>query len=140
MTDIKTYLIKYDENDRPYISDNFKVSKEQWIDMFNDNIFTGKAMDMLEKWYNSESHQSTVPAMCVKNGIDIKKQPYNGLLSGMAKKIRKTLDIELIGKNNNEHSNWILLYESWKVNKHWMLKQREELVQAIEELELFSKV
>ncbi len=123
------------------------ITVEEWKSMLeNHHIFYDEALDMILKWYNEIDHQATSNAIMVKYSSEfpeLKGTPYNGIVVGLTNRILKYLNrFEVIGIEGNK-SKFIVPFEGWyenyKKGNHFVWKLRDELVQALEELEMVNE-
>ncbi len=126
------------------------ITVEEWKSMLkNPKIFGEKYLDMILKWYNEIDHQASTQAVMEKYPSNLKGSPYNGYVIGLTNRILKYLNrFEVIypeGTPEEEKSKFIVPFEGWhekhKKGKksHFMWKLRDELVQALEELDMVGE-
>ncbi len=126
------------------------ITVEEWKSMLkNPKIFGEKYLDMILKWYNEIDHQATTQAVMEKYPSNLKGSPYNGYVIGLTNRILKYLNrFEVIyteGTPEEGKSKFIVPFEGWhekhKKGKksHFMWKLRDELVQALEELDMVGE-
>ncbi|MCQ1537303.1 HNH endonuclease [Methanosarcina sp. KYL-1] len=120
------------------------ITVEEWKSMLqNPKIFDKASLDMVSKWYDEIDHRATTQAIMAKYPSNLKKSPYNGIVKGLTQRILKHLDrFEVIGTTGKK-SVFIVPFEGWyedyKEGNHFVWKLRDELVQALEELEMVDK-
>lgn len=120
------------------------ITVEEWKSMLqNPKIFDKASLDMVFKWYNEIDHRATTQAIMAKYPSNLKKSPYNGIVKGLTQRILKHLNrFEVIG-TTGQKSVFIVPFEGWfedyKEGNHFVWKLRNELVQALEELEKVDK-
>jgi 5-methylcytosine-specific restriction protein A len=126
------------------------ITVEEWKSMLkNPKIFGEKYLDMILKWYNEIDHQATTQAVMEKYPSNLKRSPYNGYVIGLTNLILKYLNrFEVIypeGTPEGTKSKFIVPFEGWhekhKKGKksHFVWKLRDELVQALEELDMVGE-
>jgi 5-methylcytosine-specific restriction enzyme A len=120
------------------------ITVEEWKSMLqNPEIFGERYLDMIVKWYNEIDHRATTQAIMAKYPSELKGTPYNGYVIGLTNRILKHLNrFEVIGTEGNK-SKFIVPFEGWhedyKEGNHFVWKLRDELVQALEELEMVDE-
>jgi 5-methylcytosine-specific restriction enzyme A len=120
------------------------ISVEEWKSMLqNPKIFGEKYLDMVRKWYYEIDHQATTQAIMAKYPSELKGTPYNGYVIGLTNRILKHLNrFDIIGIESGK-SRFIVPFEGWhedyKEGNHFVWKLRDELVQALEELEMVDE-
>jgi 5-methylcytosine-specific restriction enzyme A len=126
------------------------ITVEEWKSMLkNPKIFGKNYLDMILKWYNEIDHQATTQEVMEKYPSNLKGSPYNGYVIGLTNRILKNLNrFELIypdGYPDGKESKFIVPFEGWhekhKKGKksHFVWKLRDELVQALEELDIVDE-
>lgn len=121
------------------------ITVEEWKSMLqNPKIFDKSSLDMIFKWYNEIDHQATSNAIMSKLSPESKGTPYNGIVVGLTQRILKYLNrFDVIGTEGNK-SRFIVPFEGWhedyNPSKHFVWKLRDELVQALEELDMVNKL
>jgi 5-methylcytosine-specific restriction enzyme A len=134
------YLKKYDGR---YEAD-IDITVEEWKSMLqNQKIFTNVSLDMIFKWYYEIDHRATHQSIMAKYPSNLEKSPYNGIVVGLTTRIIRYLNrFEIIGTEGNK-SKFIVPFEGWhedyKEGNHFVWKLRDELVQALEELDIVAK-
>jgi 5-methylcytosine-specific restriction protein A len=122
------------------------ITVEEWKSMLqNREIFGERYLDMILKWYKEVDHQATTKTIMEKYTSDLVKSPYNGYVIGLTNQILKHLNrFELIYPDGKE-SKFIVPFEGWYENykkgkgNHFVWKLRDELAQALEELDMVGE-
>ncbi len=120
------------------------ITVEEWKSMLqNPKVFDKSSLDMVLKWYNEIDHQATSNAIMAKYPSNLEKSPYNGIVVALSKRILEYLNrFEVIGTQGNKSrfsvpfEGW---YENYKEGNHFVWKLRDELAQALEELEMVNR-
>lgn len=126
-------------------SANIDITILEWKDMLNDRkIFTEESLKMMEYWYSQTDYTATSREVMTQFNIRSKASPFNGIVVGLGKRIIKHLNrFEIIG-TEGEKSYFIILFEGWHEdydrNKNFVWKIRNELIQAIEDLDFFPNL
>ena len=121
------------------------ISVDEWKQMLkNKSVFYDEALEMIRYWYEQPDYQATSKEIMVRYNIALKGTPFNGYVIGLGKRIIKYLNrFEIIGTDGNS-SYFILPFEGWhedyNPSKNFIWKLRDELVQAIDELGVFSEI
>lgn len=126
------------------------ITVEEWKSMLkNPKIFGEKYLDMILKWYNETDHQATTQAIMEKYPSNLKGSPYNGYVIGLTNRILKYLNrFEVIYPEETPEegkSKFIVPFKGWREKhkngkkSHFMWKLRDELVQALEELDMVGE-
>jgi len=121
------------------------ITVDEWKQMLNNkSIFYDEALEMIRYWYEQPDYQATSKEIMLRYNIALKGTPFNGYVIGLGKRIIKYLNrFEIIGTDGNS-SYFILPFEGWhedyNPSKNFIWKLRDELVQAIEELGIFSEI
>lgn len=119
------------------------ITVEEWKKLLNNkDIFEENSLYMIKCWYNQIDYQGTTKEILIKIGRD--KNPFNGIVGGLAKRIKKYLNrFEVIGTDGAKTA-FIYVFEGWhefyEKGGKFVWKLRDELVQAIKELNLFDDV
>ncbi len=120
------------------------ITVDEWKNLLcDDHIFYKDCIDMVKEWYYQQNHQATTKAILVKKGL--KSNPYNGIVSGLGKRIIKSLNrFEIQNTTKTEKSYFIIFFEGWyekapECSGYFVWKVRNELVQALEDLNLVDK-
>lgn len=97
---------------------------------------------MIRYQYEQLDHQTTSKEIMLKYSTNIKGTPFNVIVIGLGKRIIKSLNrFEVIGTEDNK-SYFIIPFKGWHedfdANKNFVWKIRDELVQAVEELNIFK--
>jgi 5-methylcytosine-specific restriction enzyme A len=134
------YLKKYDGRYEVDID----ITVEEWKAMLlNPKIFGERSKDMIIKWYNEVDHQATSKAIMLKYPSELKGTPYNGIVDGLTDRILKHLNRFEVISTTGKSSRFIVPFEGWhedyNESKHFIWKLRDELVQALEELEMVDE-
>lgn len=120
------------------------ITVEEWKSMLqNPKIFDKASLDMVSKWYDEIDHRATTQAIMAKYPSNLKKSPYNGIVKGLTQRILKHLNrFEVIGTTGKK-SVFIVPFEGWyedyKEGNHFVWKLRDELVQALEDLDMVDE-
>ncbi|MDD4439237.1 MAG: HNH endonuclease [Tissierellia bacterium] len=136
----KIYLKKYDGR---YEAD-IDITVSEWKSMLqNTDIFNKESLDMVINWYKEVEHQATSKAIMEKYHPELKSSPYNGIVNGLATRIIKHLNrFEVIG-TQGQKSKFVIPFEGWyedyNPSKRFVWKLRDELAQALEELNLVEE-
>jgi 5-methylcytosine-specific restriction protein A len=137
----KIYLKKYDGR---YEAD-IDITVSEWKSMLqNTDIFNKESLDMVINWYKEVEHQATSKAIMEKYHPELKSSPYNGIVNGLATRIIKHLNrFEVIG-TQGQKSKFVIPFEGWyedyNPSKRFVWKLRDELAQALEELNLVEEL
>lgn len=121
------------------------ITVDEWKQMLkNKSVFYDEALEMIRYWYEQPDYQATSKEIMVRYNIALKGTPFNGYVIGLGKRIIKYLNrFEIIGTDGNS-SYFILPFEGWhedyNPSKNFIWKLRDELVQAIDELGIFSEI
>lgn len=124
---------------------NIDITVAEWKEMLLDpDIFLPEYLKMLEYWYSQTDYSATSKEIMTKFNIELKGTPFNGYVIGLGKRIIKYLNrFEVIGTDGKK-SYFILPFEGWhedyNPSKNFVWKIRNELIQAIEELNLFKDI
>lgn len=141
---VKRKLIN--RNGRYYINDErdiLGISTETFISLLKDKeIFNDKVLEVIKYFYLEEGHLSTTKFIVEKYNFP-KGQNFNGIICAAVKRIYNKLgeDVVVLQAEKDKPSYWCILFHGWherggKNNFVWQL--REELVAAIEALDLFN--
>ena len=120
------------------------ITVEEWKAMLqNPKIFDEKYLDMVRKWYYEVDHLGTNQAMMAKHPSELEATPYNGYVIGLTNRILRHLNrFEVIGIDAKK-SKFIVPFEGWyedyKEGNRFVWKLRDELIQALEELEMVDE-
>jgi len=134
------------KNDSGNFSVDIGITVEEWKEMLvNEEIFYDVAKGMIGKWYlfpNQEATHNEVMEKHSEEYLNYKASPFNGIVKGLAKQIMKHLNRFEVTQSDGEGSSyWSILFEGWIAEKSrnggFVWKLRKELVQAIDELDLF---
>ena len=119
------------------------ISVAEWKTMLKDKrVFNESSLQMIQYWYEQLDYQATSKEIMIRYQILTKGTPFNGIVIGLGKRIIQHLNrFEIIGTDGNK-SYFIIPFEGWHEdfdpNKNFVWKLREELVIAIQELQLFE--
>ena len=119
------------------------ITVDEWKKMLlNKKVFTKESLQMLKYWYAETDYSATNKQIMDKYHLNCKSTPFNGIVIGLGKRIIKYLNrFEVIGTDGNK-TYFILPFEGWYENYdsdgRFIWKIRSELVQAIEELNIFN--
>nr|MBQ4319404.1 HNH endonuclease [Clostridia bacterium] len=135
---------RYLQYENGVYSTNIDITVAEWKQMLSDpSIFDESSLTMIRYWYEQLDYQATSREILLQYNIDRKSTPFNGIVIGLGKRIINYLNrFEVIGTDGNK-SYFILPFEGWhedyNPNKNFVWKLRAELVQAIEELNIFHE-
>lgn len=135
---------RYLKLDNAVYSAYIDITVSEWKEMLkNSSVFDDASIMMINYWYNQADHQATSKEIMIKYDIQSKNSPFNGIVVGLGRRIIKYLNrFEVIGTQGNK-SYFILPFEGWHENydtsNKFVWKLRDELVTAIEELNLFGE-
>jgi len=123
------------------------ITVDEWKEILaNHKIFDKRSLDMIHKWYAQIDHQSTSKEMLNIYRCEYpqhKLPPFNGIVKGLGIRILKYLNRFEIIDDKGRKSYFIILFEGWhegyKKSGAFVWKLRDELVLAIEELQLFDE-
>ena len=123
---------------------NIDITVNEWKIMLKDNgIFDERSLKMIQYWYEQLDHQATSKEIMKQYSLTALQSPFNGIVVGLGKRIVKFLNRFEILDHNGSKCYYILPFEGWRENYKakgsYVWKLRKELVQAIEELELFEE-
>lgn len=134
--------LKYDKG--KYFTDSeIDITVEEWKELLcNEKIFTKESKEMIINWCKEDGYKATNKVMTQKYYPQLKASPYTGIVDGLTTRILKYLNrFEVMGVNS-EKSKFIVPFEGWHVDfnprKNFIWKVRNELVKAIEELNLID--
>lgn len=124
---------------------NIDITIAEWKEMLLDKeIFTEPALEMLKYWYWQTDYSATSKEIMTKFNIPNTQSPFNGRVIGLGKRIIKYLNRFEVVDENNSKCYYIIPFEGWyegyNSNNNFVWKIRDELVQAIEELNLFEDI
>jgi len=113
--------------------------------LMDKDVFDDTSSDMIMKWYFYRDRQANHKEIMIKYHDQYKNHkstPFNGIVIGIGKRIIKYLNrFELIG-STGKTTFWIIPFQGWHENylpsRPFVWKLRDELVQAIEKLQLFE--
>ena len=127
--------------DGKYIVD-IDISKDEWIDMLqNEAIFYPEAMKMVLEWYKRPGHQASNKEITDITHPESKGTPYNGIVASLGRRIIKHLNRFEVKGTDGKPTYWIIPFNGWYgSNGNFIWKVRDELAQAIAELELINKM
>lgn len=116
------------------------ITVSEWKEMLtNKDIFTKSSLEMLNYWYEQTDHLATNKEIMDKYHLNYKSSPFNGIVAALGKRIVKYLNrFEIVGIEN-KNTYFIIPFEGWHEEPNFVWKIRPELVQAIEELNIFEK-
>lgn len=121
---------------------NIDITTEEWKQMLQDpDVFYPPALEMVLDWYRQPEHRGSNKDVMRKTHPTYKGTPYNGIVKSLGKRIIWFLRrFELRDSQSEGPTYWILPFEGWYGEKHFIWKLRDELVQAIEELHLDDSI
>ncbi len=117
------------------------ISVEEWKEMLqNETVFDAASIEMVIAWYYQPFHQATSKEVMRYMGIK-GRTPYNGIVKGLGVRIVNYLNrFEVLHHNESAKAYSIIPFESWHEDydssKSIVWKLRDELIVALEELEL----
>lgn len=117
------------------------ITVDEWKAMLsNSHIFNEVRLKMILDWYRQPFHRATTKEIMLLNNID-GGTPYNGIVVGLGRDIIKYLDrFEVLDTTGKGKSYFIIVFEGWYENfekgGNFIWKLRDELVQALEDLNL----
>ncbi len=120
------------------------ITVEEWKSMLqNPEIFHENDVNMVLKWYNEVGHQATSKAMMEKYSPELKASPYNGIVTHLTPRILKHLNRFEVKGTTGGNSTFIVPFEGWyenyKEGNPFIWKLRDELVQALEDLDMVGE-
>ncbi len=124
-------------------SASIDITVDEWKEMLvNEYIFNQDRLKMIFDWYRQPFHQATSKEIMCANNIQ-GGTPYNGIVVGLGRDIIKHLGrFEVLDISGKGRSYFIIVFEGWyenyKKSGNFIWKLRDELIQAIEELELIQ--
>lgn len=113
------------------------ISVREWRNMLRDEkIFPKNCLEIIEKWYHEPNCLST--SVFIINKYRIKgKTHFNGEIVGLGKRIIKYLDkYEFIDPSGNNY--FITTFEGWRSSSGFVWKLHKNLIEAINELQIFD--
>ena len=125
------------------------ITVEEWKEMLlNDKIFYDVAKDMIRKWYLCPNYEATHNEIMKKYPEDYpdgKGAPFNGIVKGLGTRIINHLNrFEVIGTKGEGKTYFCIPFEGRYADASrdggFIWKIRVELVQAIDELDLFVDI
>lgn len=113
------------------------ISVDEWKILLKDDSFMNdNVKDVLVKFYNEPEHKSTCKALGEK--FNISAQSINGTVTAFTKAVQKKLNrFEIIGIDE-QPTYWIIAMTGKNVGSYFEWTMREELVQAMEEINFKS--
>jgi MoxR-like ATPase len=132
------------QNGKYYV--DIDITVEEWKTMLHDKgIFDVLSLDMVRKWYLYEGHQATSGEIMLKYGSEyshLRATPFNGIVSGLSKRILDYLNRFVVSGADGSDVRWCVPFEGWyeknRSSGSFVWKLRDELVRAIDELQLFE--
>ena len=132
------------QNGKYYV--DIDITVEEWkIMLLDKSIFDVSSLDMVHKWYLQDGHQATSGEIMKKYANEyshLKATPFNGVVAGLSKRILDYLNRFTVLGTGKSESRWCVPFEGWYENYRssgaFVWKLRDELVQAIEELQLIK--
>ncbi|MGL4383084.1 MAG: hypothetical protein ACRCTA_05155 [Bacilli bacterium] len=114
------------------------ITKDEWIDILtNKDIVFNYRLKLIKRWYQAYNHSSTTYEMTLKYK-DISS--YNSIIIELSKAILKHLNrFELFDSSDNKPTYWAILMQGRYKKKHFEWILRKEVVEAINEIGLFTK-
>lgn len=126
--------------DGEYVCD-IDISVEEWkILLMNEKVFDSKSIAALKKWFIEPSHSCT--CFDIGKKYDLHSMSANGVINGLGGRVQKELgrfEVKGIG-NIASGTKFITVMKSKEIGgkpKRNLWTIREELVQAIKELDFF---
>ncbi|EFB3218809.1 TPA: HNH endonuclease [Escherichia coli] len=127
--------------DGEYVCD-IDISVEEWkILLMNEKVFDSKSIAALKKWFIEPSHSCT--CFDIGKKYDLHSMSANGVINGLGGRVQKELgrfEVKGIG-NIASGTKFITVMKSKEIGgkpKRNLWTIREELVQAIKELDFFG--
>ena len=120
---------------------DINISKEEWMEMLLDEtIFYPEAKKMVLEWYKRPGHQASNKEITDITHPEHKGTPYNSKAVSLGKRIIKHLNRFEVKGTDGKPCYWIIPFDGWYGNNgNFIWKLREELAQAIAELELVNE-
>jgi len=120
------------------------ITVEEWKSMLqNPKIFNQESLDLIFNWYDEIDHRTTTQAIMAKYPSYLKKSPYNGIVVGLTIRIVKNFNLFEVIDTEGKKTKFIVPFEGWhedyKEGNHFVWKVRDELVQALEELDMVDE-
>ncbi|NOW82959.1 5-methylcytosine-specific restriction protein A [Clostridium beijerinckii] len=118
------------------------ITTEEWKQLLtNSRVFDDKSKEAIRKWYIEPGHSSTCGYIGKK--YNEHSMSANGIINGLAGRVQKEIGRFVVkGKGDiAKGTRFIVVMKSKQIDtkpKTWEWTLREELVQAIEELNIFS--
>ncbi|PEL08418.1 hypothetical protein [Bacillus sp. AFS017336] len=118
-----------------YVCD-IDITVEEWkILLRNDEVFNEKRIETIKKWYNETGHKGTCTEIGMKYGMT--PDSLRSIITHLGKAVQSALNrFKVIGTDGKDTYWTIIMYGRHKEN-HFEWELRKELVQAIQELEIF---
>ena len=133
-------IIQVTKQGNHYLAD-IDISIDEWKTLLSDNdTFSESSLDMIEKWYKEPECQSSSKYIMAKYKIDKKGTPFNGVVKGLSNRITKKLNRSQVLGTTGEPSYWAIPFEGWEAGDLFIWKLRDNLIQAISELNLFDDI
>lgn len=122
------------------------VTVDEWKAMLlDDKIFDKRSKDMIQKWYLQTGYRATCGEIFFKYKDEYpehKSSPFNGTVLGLSKRIYSYINRFEVTNSLGKVKYWCIPFEGWYENYRtsgaFVWKLRKELVQAIDELNLFN--
>jgi Cdc6-like AAA superfamily ATPase len=143
MDDIETKQLSF-HHGKYYVE--IDITVEEWKTMLLDKrIFDAPSLDMVHKWYLQDGYQATSGEIMKKYDNEyshLKGTPFNGIVKGLSKRILGYLNRFTVLGTDGSDSHWCVPFEGWHENYRsagaFVWKLRNELIQAVIELQLFK--
>jgi 5-methylcytosine-specific restriction protein A len=124
---------------------NVLITTAQWEDMLqNKDIFRKESLELVKIWYEQIGYQSNHVEIFSKYSQYNNSGPLNLAVGRLGKRIINYLNTFEIIREDGESFYWILPFKGWyeydSNNRHFVWQLREELIQAIENLNLFKEI
>lgn len=117
---------------------NPKITKEQWVELFNDETVFNKQSREIVCRIRDYGGQATCVQLATKYGESVNF--YNAGSTALAKRIAEKTGCELFVDSEGKTRYWPVLYVGRDAGKNedgsFVWKLRDELVQALEEMDL----
>lgn len=118
------------------------ITTEEWKQLLvNPKVFDDKSKEAIRKWYIEPGYSATCGYIGKK--YNEHSMSANGIINGLAGRVQKELGRFVVNGIGDiaKGTRFIVVMKSKQINtkpKTWEWTLREELVQAIEELNIFS--
>ncbi len=122
-------------------SADIDITVDEWKEMLiNPEVFDEESKDMIHYWYNQPDYQASNKEIITK--YNLPKSNFNFDVMHLGRRIVKYLNRFEVKNEKGGNSFFVIPFEGWyenfKTSGYFIWKLRDELVEAIEELELFD--